>query len=131
MMTDPIADMLTRIRNAILAQHKQVTMPSSSTKLEIAKILKDAGYIRDFDVAATAPQATLRLKLKYDENRRPIIGGLQRVSKPGRRVYSSRHDIPWVRSGLGVTIMSTSKGVMSDRDARRSGVGGEVVCYIW
>ena len=131
MMTDPIADMLTRIRNALMAQHKQVTMPSSKMKVSIAHILKEEGYIRDYDVSSTTPHPTLRLQLRYDQNRRPIIGGLQRVSKPGRRIYASRKDIPWVRSGLGVTIMSTPKGVMTGRDARRAGVGGEVVCYVW
>ncbi len=131
MMTDPIADMLTRTRNAITAKHKQVTMPSSNTKMALARILKDEGFIRGYDVADTKPQATLRLHLKYDEERKPIITDLQRVSKPGRRVYTSRHDIPWVRSGLGVTVMSTPKGVMTGREARRAGVGGEVVAYIW
>ncbi len=131
MMTDPIADMLTRTRNAITAKHKQVTMPSSNTKMALARILKDEGFIRGYDVADTKPQATLRLHLKYDEERKPIITDLQRVSKPGCRVYTSRHDIPWVRSGLGVTVMSTPKGVMTGREARRAGVGGEVVAYIW
>ncbi len=131
MMTDPIADMLTRTRNAITAKHKQVTMPSSNTKVALARILKDEGFIRGYDVADTKPQTTLRLHLKYDEDRKPIITDLQRVSKPGRRVYTSRHDIPWVRSGLGVTVMSTPKGVMTGREARRAGVGGEVVAYIW
>ncbi|MCP4164628.1 MAG: 30S ribosomal protein S8 [Chloroflexi bacterium] len=131
MMTDPIADMLTRTRNAITAKHKQVTMPSANTKVALARILKDEGFIRGYDVADTKPQATLRLHLKYDEDRKPIITDLQRVSKPGRRVYTSRHDIPWVRSGLGVTVMSTPKGVMTGREARRAGVGGEVVAYIW
>lgn len=131
MMTDPIADMLTRTRNALVAQHKQVAMPSSKMKVGIARILKEEGFIRGYDVNPTKPQPTLNLHLKYDGDHRPIIGGLQRASKPGRRIYSSRNDIPWVRSGLGVTIMSTPKGVITGRDARRAGVGGEVVCFVW
>lgn len=131
MMTDPIADMLTRTRNALMAQQKQVVMPSSKMKLEIARILKEQGFIRGYDVSASKPQPTLRLHLKYDERRKPVISGLQRVSKPGRRTYCSRRDIPWVHSGLGVTVMSTPKGIMTGRAARRAGVGGEVICYIW
>jgi small subunit ribosomal protein S8 len=132
MMTDPIADMLTRIRNASMAQHKTVSMPSSKTKVEIARILKDEGFIRGYDLQDTdKPQPTLRLHLKYDENGRPVIGGLERVSKPGRRIYYGRQDIPWVNSGLGIAIVTTSKGMMTGRDARRSGVGGEIICYVW
>ena len=131
MMTDPIADMLTRTRNALVAQHKQVAMPSSATKVAIANILKEEGFIRGYDVNPTKYQPTLVLHLKYDGDRKPIITGLRRVSKPGRRMYSSRNDIPWVRSGLGVTIMSTPKGVITGREARRAGVGGEVVCFVW
>jgi len=131
MMTDPIADMLTRIRNALMAQHKHVVMPSSKVKLEIARILKEEGFIRGYDVIETKVQPRLRLHLKYDERRKPVISGLERVSKPGRRVYCSRKDIPWVQSGLGITVMSTPKGVMTGRDARRTGVGGEVLCTIW
>ena len=131
MMTDPIADMLTRTRNALAEQHKQVAMPSSKIKVGIARILKEEGFIRGYDVNPTEPQPTLNLHLKYDGDRKPIISGLQRVSKPGRRIYSSRNDIPWVRSGLGVTIMSTPKGVITGRDARRAGVGGEVICFVW
>lgn len=131
MMTDPIADMLTRTRNALKEQHKQVSMPSSKMKVGIARILKEEGFIRGYDVNPTKPQPTLNLHLKYDGDRRPIISGLQRVSKPGRRIYSSRDDIPWVRSGLGITIMSTPKGVITGRDARRTGVGGEVICFVW
>ncbi len=131
MMTDPIADMLTRIRNALMAQHKHVVMPSSKIKLEIARILKEEGFIRGYDVIETKVQPALRLRLKYDERHKPVISGLERVSKPGRRVYCSRKDIPWVQSGLGITVMSTPKGVMTGRDARRTGVGGEVLCTIW
>ena len=101
MMTDPIADMLTRIRNAQLTKQKQVVLPNSKTKLEIARILKEEGYVRSYDVVAGAPQSTLRIQLRYDETRRPIITGLRRVSKPGRRIYKSRQEIPWVQSGSG------------------------------
>ncbi|NUQ37245.1 MAG: 30S ribosomal protein S8 [Caldilineales bacterium] len=131
MMTDPIADMLTRIRNAQQVKQKQVTLPSSKTKLEIARILKEEGYVRAYDVVSDAPQATLRIQLRYDEERRPIITGLRRVSKPGRRIFKSRQDIPWVQSGLGIAILSTPKGLMTGRDARRAGVGGEVICFVW
>jgi len=132
MMTDPIADMLTRIRNASMAQHKTVSMPSSKMKVEIARILKEEGFIRGYDLQDTEkPQPTLRLHLKYDENRRPVITGIERVSKPGRRTYFGRNDIPWVRAGLGLAIVSTSRGMMPGRDARKAGVGGEVVCYVW
>jgi small subunit ribosomal protein S8 len=131
MMTDPIADMLTRTRNALAEQHKQVAMPSSKIKVGIARILKEEGFIRGYDVNPTKPQPTLNLHLKYDGDHKPIISGLQRISKPGRRIYSSRNDIPWVRSGLGITIMSTPKGVITGRDARRTGVGGEVICFVW
>ncbi|HEY81531.1 MAG TPA: 30S ribosomal protein S8 [Anaerolineae bacterium] len=132
MMTDPIADMLTRIRNAGMARHKMVSMPSSKMKLEIARILKEEGFIRGYDLQDTnKPQSTLRIHLKYDENGKPIIAGLERVSKPGRRIYAGRNDIPWVRSGLGIAIVSTSKGMMTGRQARREGVGGEVICYVW
>jgi len=131
MMTDPIADMLTRTRNALMAQQKQVVMPSSKMKLEIARILKEQGFIRGYDVSSSKTHDVLRLHLKYDERRKPVITGLQRVSKPGRRIYCSRQDIPWVHSGLGVTVMSTPKGIMTGRAARRAGVGGEVICYVW
>ena len=132
MMADPIADMLTRIRNAQMKRHKVVAMPVSKMKVEIARILKQEGFIRGYDVRGKAPHAKLRIFLRYeDDGRRPVIAGLQRVSKPGRRVYSAKDEIPWVRSGLGVAILSTSKGVMTGREARRAGVGGEVICYVW
>ncbi len=132
MMTDPIADMLTRIRNASMAQHKTVSMPSSKMKVEIARILKDEGFIRGYDLQDTdKPQPTLRLHLKYDEHGKAVIEGLERVSKPGRRIYHGRQDIPWVNSGLGIAIVSTSKGIMTGRNARRAGVGGEIICYVW
>jgi len=131
MMTDPIADMLTRIRNALMARHRQVLMPSSKMKVAIARILKQEGFIRHFDVSRQSPQPMLRIILKYDDNGQPVLRGLKRVSKPGRRIYTNRHEIPWVQSGMGVAILSTSKGVMTDRKARRLKVGGEVICYVW
>jgi len=130
MMTDPIADMLTRIRNASLARHTRVMMPSSRIKLAIARILKDEGFIQNYDVSR-GPKPVMRIWLKYDEKRRPLITNLKRVSKPGRRVYARRAEIPWVLSGVGVAILSTPKGVMSDQKARQLGVGGEVLCYVW
>jgi small subunit ribosomal protein S8 len=131
MNTDPIADMLTRIRNATIARHGYVVMPSSGMKVALARILREEGFIQDFDVTQEKPQPRLRIWLKYGPDRRPAITGLRRVSKPGRRVYTKRESIPWVRSGVGVAILSTPKGVVSGRTARRLGVGGEVVCYVW
>ncbi|MBC8447828.1 MAG: 30S ribosomal protein S8 [Chloroflexi bacterium] len=131
MMTDPIADMLTRIRNALMARHRQVLVPGSKMKIAMARILKQEGFIRHFDVSKQGPQPVLRIILKYDEDGTPVLRGLKRMSKPGRRIYSNRQDVPWVRSGLGVAILSTSKGVMTDRQARQLGVGGEVICYVW
>ncbi len=134
MMTDPIADMLTRIRNAGMARHKQVLVPASKLKVEIARILQEEGFIERYDVGREKPQPMLRMILKYDNSVRPprmIIQGLERVSKPGRRIYVKRDEIPYVRSGLGIAILSTSKGVMTDREARRLGVGGEVIAYVW
>lgn len=131
MMTDPIADMLTRIRNAQMAKHKQVVIPGSTMKLGLARILAAEGYIRGFDESQEGPQTQLRITLRYDANRKPLISGLERISKPGRRIYSQKNEVPWVNSGLGVAILSTPKGLMTGRDARRAGVGGEVVCYVW
>ncbi|MFQ5610928.1 MAG: 30S ribosomal protein S8 [Anaerolineae bacterium] len=132
-VSDPIADMLTRIRNACTAKHSQVAMPTSRMKEAVAKIFKDEGFIQDYEVLPTAPQGTLRIVLKYTQERRPrpVITGLERVSKPGRRVYAGRQELPWVRSGLGVAVVSTSKGVMTGQQARRLNVGGEVICYVW
>lgn len=129
--TDPIADMLARIRNAILAHHSQVLVPASKIKLAIARILKKEGFIQDYDVTRDRPQAMIRIWLKYTEDKEPVLAGLQRVSKPGRRVYAGKGEIPWVLSGMGVAILSTSRGVMTGEDARRLGIGGEVLCYIW
>lgn len=133
-VSDPIADMLSRIRNAHMAEQRQVAMPSSNIRQAIAKILKEEGFIEDFEVVEAKPQATLRLTLKYVAGTRPVvpvITGLKRVSKPGQRVYSGREDLPWVRSGMGIAVVSTSKGVMTGQQARRLGVGGEVLCYVW
>lgn len=129
-ITDPIADMLTRIRNAMTARHDTVSLPTSRMKLEIAKILKNEGFIADFELDKKAPQQ-LRLQLRYGERKTGVITGLRRISRPGLRIYRGRTAIPRVRGGLGVAILSTSRGVMTDRDARRAGVGGEVLCFIW
>ena len=130
-MTDPIADMLTRIRNANQNRAKTVTMPSSKMKEQIAKILKDEGYITDFSIDKKDVQNTLTLTLKYAENKERVITGLKRISKPGLRVYTTAEDIPYVLNGLGIAIISTSKGVMTDKLARKNNVGGEVIAYIW
>lgn len=130
-MTDPIADMLTRIRNASMVYHDSVDVPASNLKKELARILKDEGFIRDYRVIDDGLQGVVRLYLKYGADRQRVISGLKRISKPGRRVYARRDQIPRVLGGLGVAVLSTSKGVMSDREARKQGVGGEVVCYVW
>ncbi len=130
-MTDPIADMLTRIRNANQNRAKTVTMPSSIMKETIAKILKDEGYITDYTVNKNEVQNILTLTLKYANNKGRVITGLKRISKPGLRVYAKAEDIPYVLNGLGIAIISTSKGVMTDKLARKNNVGGEVIAYIW
>ena len=132
-VSDPIADMLTRIRTATMVQHHQVTMPSSRMREEIARILKEEGFIESYEVIPAEVQPILRLNLKYFPGRPivSVINGLRRVSKPGQRVYADRHNLPWVRSGLGIAIISTSRGLMTDQQARRKGVGGEVLCYVW
>jgi small subunit ribosomal protein S8 len=133
-VTDPIADMLTRVRNALMVGHVVVAVPSSKIKVEIARVLKEEGYIEDFFVTEDKPQPVLRMRLKYAggrRDRRPVISGLKRVSKPGRRIYTRKRDIPWVLSGMGITILSTPKGVLTGQQARRLGVGGEVLCYVW
>ena len=131
--TDPIADMLTRLRNGMAVRRRYVQMPSSKIKLAIAQILKEEGYVEGFDVVKEKdrPQPNLRVWLKYDENREPLLTGLRRVSKPGRRVYTGKQSIPLVLSGVGVAVLSTPRGVMTGRQARRMGVGGEVLCYFW
>lgn len=129
--TDPIADMLTRIRNALIVRKSFVLVPSSKIKVAIAQTLLDEGFIQGYEVTNERPQPNIRLWLKYDEKRRPVVTGLKRVSKPGRRVYRGKENLPWVLSGLGIAIVSTPKGVMTGREARRQGVGGEVLCYVW
>jgi small subunit ribosomal protein S8 len=134
MIIDPIGDMLTRVRNALMAGHPTVTMPSSKIKLAIAEILRDEGFISGIEVLPEKPQAMLLLRLKYigrRRERRPVIQGLERVSKPGRRIYTGKAEIPWVQSGMGVAILSTSRGVMTGQKARRLGVGGEILCHVW
>ena len=133
---DPIADMLTRIRNGVMAGHMLIAMPSSKLKVEIAKIMKDEGYLDGFEIvdAEQSVQKVLRLKIKYVGERRfrrPVISGVERVSKPGRRIYTKKQDIPWVLSGIGVAILSTPKGVMTGARARQLGVGGEILCKVW
>jgi small subunit ribosomal protein S8 len=135
-MTDPIADMLTRIRNAVMAGQTMTAMPFSKVKAEIAKILKEEGYLEMIEVAdgERPSQKVLRLRIKYIGDRRerkPVITGLERVSRPGRRVYSKKQDIPWVLSGIGVAIVSTPKGIMTGQRARQLGVGGEILCKVW
>ena len=128
-MSDPIADMLTRIRNAQMAEKVSVAMPSSSLKVAIAKVLKDEGYIDDFRVAGEDAKPQLEIALKYYAGR-PVIEKIERISKPGLRIYKGKEDLPKVMNGLGVAIVSTSKGVMTDRKARASGIGGEVLCFV-
>jgi small subunit ribosomal protein S8 len=132
-VTDPIADMLTRIRNAVAARHDAVSMPASKTKVSIAGVLKNEGFIRDFAIVNDEgrPQADLKVQLGYSEQRQPVLNGIQRVSKPGLRVYVQRREIPRVYGGLGIAILSTPKGIMTGQEARRQQVGGEVLCYVW
>jgi small subunit ribosomal protein S8 len=135
-VSDPIADMLTRIRNGMMARHQTVSVPSSKVKVAIAGILKEEGYVKDFEEVAAegGPGKVLRITLKYvgeRRERRPVITGLKRVSRPGRRVYAGKREIPWVRSGIGIAIMSTPKGVMTGVRARQLGVGGEILCQVW
>lgn len=130
-MTDPIADMLTRVRNANSAYKASTTMPSSTKLVEIARILKDEGYIADYTVIEQVPQNQLEITLKYGPRKERTITGLRRISKPGLRVYAKKDELPRVLGGLGIAVISTSAGVMTDRDARKAGVGGEVVAYVW
>lgn len=130
-VTDPIADMLTRIRNANAMKYKEVAMPASKTKTEIARILKDEGFIADYKVRNDKPQKTLVLTLKYTNKKERVITGLKRISKPGLRVYTKSTDVPKVLSGFGIAIISTSKGIMTDKEARKESLGGEVMAYIW
>lgn len=130
-MNDPIADMLTRIRNAQVARHEQVLMPASNMKKAIAKILLDEGYIKSVDYIDDGLQGQIKITIKYAQGKQPVIKGLKRISKPGLRVYAKSDEIPKVLGGLGIAIVSTSKGVMSDREARKTGIGGEVLAYVW
>lgn len=131
MMTDPIADMLSRIRNANSARHKSVDIPCSNIKKEIAQILLDEGYIKGFDVVEDDKQGMIKVDLKYSEDGEKVISGLKRISKPGLRVYVKCEDVPKVLGGLGIAIISTSKGIITDKKARQDKVGGEVICYVW
>jgi len=131
MLTDPIADMLTRIRNANKALHDRVEMPNSRMKQEIARLLKEEGYIRDFHVEQAEPYNRLVIELKYGRSRERVITDLKRVSKPGRRIYARKDRMPRVLGGMGIAILSTSSGVMTSRSAEQQGIGGEVVCFVW
>ena len=130
-MTDPIADLLTRIRNALIARHDRVDVPASRMKVAIVRILKDEGFIKNFKVSKDNKQGLIRVFLKYSDQNTPVINGLERLSKPGRRVYERAAGIEPVLSGLGVAIVSTSSGVMTDKEARRQNLGGEMICQIW
>ena len=130
-MTDPIADLLTRIRNANAVKHEVVEVPSSNVKKEITNILLQEGYIKEIDEYSDGIVPMLRISLKYGANKEKVITGIKRISKPGLRVYCKKEEIPKVLNGLGVAIISTSKGIMVDREARKNGLGGEVVCYVW
>ncbi|MBE7052725.1 MAG: 30S ribosomal protein S8 [Ruminococcaceae bacterium] len=130
-ITDPIADMLTRIRNASSSKHDSVTVPSSKIKLAIAKILNDEGYIAGYEVVEDDKQGIIKINLKYGANKTSVISGLKRVSKPGLRVYANKEELPKVLKGLGIAIISTSKGIMTDKEARKLNVGGEVLAFIW
>jgi small subunit ribosomal protein S8 len=131
MLTDPISDYLNRIRNALQAEHEEVEIPSSRLKREMSRILKEQGYITDFSVDQGKVGKVLRLKLRYTEERSPVISGMERVSRPGRRRYVAKEDVPRVFGGMGTAIVSTSTGVMTGHEARKRGVGGEVVAYVW
>jgi small subunit ribosomal protein S8 len=130
-VSDPIADMLTRVRNAIMARHDNVLVPASRTKLSIARILKEEGFINDYEVVRGKPDRVIKIFLKYYEDSQSAISGLKRVSKPGLRVYVQRKEIPRVYGGLGIAVISTSKGLKTGQDAWRLGIGGELLCYIW
>lgn len=130
-MTDPIADFLTRIRNANMVRHESLEVPASKTKLEIANILKTEGFIKNFDYTSDDKQGVIRVFLKYGPNNERVITGLKRISKPGLRVYAKTGDIPKVLNGLGIAIVSTSEGVITDKEARAKNIGGEVLAYIW
>ena len=130
-VNDPIADMLTRIRNALVAKHDSILVPASNEKKAVAKILLDEGFIKSVDLVEDGVQGAIKIGLKYDANRKSVITGLKKISKPGLKKYAKAGEVPRVLGGLGIAIISTSKGVVSDKEARRLGVGGEVICYVW
>ena len=131
MMTDPIADMLTRIRNANMNYHQEVEIPASKAKKAIAEIMKAEGFIKDYNYISDNKQGKLRIQMKYGPDSQRVLSGLKRISKPGLRVYAGKDELPRVLGGLGIAVISTSRGILTDKDARQEGVGGEVVCYIW
>ena len=130
-ISDPIADMLTRMRNALMVRHDSVLMPASKVKLEIAKILKNEGFINDVEVVKDKTYKSIKISLKYASKNQPALTGIERISKPGLRVYVERGEIPRVYGGLGIAILSTSKGIMTGKQAWRQGIGGEILCYVW
>ena len=130
-MTDPIADMLTRVRNANTVRHENVDVPASNIKKELARILLEEGFIKGYDVIEDGKQGLIRLQLKYGKYGEKVITGIKRISKPGMRVYADNHSVPKVLNGLGISIISTSKGILTDKQARELGIGGEVICYVW
>ena len=130
-MTDPIAEMLTRIRNANVVKHETVDVPASNMKKELARILLEEGFIRGYDVIEDGKQGIIRIQLKYGQEGERVIPGLKKISKPGMRVYAANHEIPKVLNGLGISVISTSKGILTDKQARKENVGGEVICYVW
>ncbi len=130
-VTDPIADMLTRIRNGNSANKAEVSMPSSKVLVEVARVITEEGYLEGYSVEDTTPQKTLHITLKYGRKHAKVIKGIKRISKPGRRIYAKAEDLPRVLGGLGTAVVSTSKGMMCDRDARKLGIGGEIICYVW
>ena len=130
-MNDPIADMLTRIRNAIIAKHKEVSIPTSKTKVNIAEVLLNEGYISAYEVVGEGVDSVIKITLKYGPNNERVINGIKRISKPGLRIYAGYEDLPKVLNGLGIAIVSTSKGLMTDRQARAEKIGGEVLAYVW
>ncbi len=130
-ISDPIADMLTRLRNAIMARHDSVLIPSSRMKLGVARIVKAEGFISDYEVLRAKPRRAIKIYLKYDDKNQPLLSGLERISKPGLRIHVQRKEIPRVYGGLGIAILSTSKGMMTGQQAWRRGIGGELLCYVW
>lgn len=130
-MTDPIADMLTRVRNASSVKHETVDIPASNIKKEISRILLEEGYIKGYDVIEDGKQGLIRMQLKYGASGEKVITGIKKISKPGMRVYADKHNVPKVLNGIGISVISTSKGILTDKQARELGVGGEVICYVW